>query len=140
MPRKMPPQDQDTQTPQNVKQKKRRFPLKWILFGAVLVYAGITLISQQSMISAQAEESGKLGEAQAELEQQIDFLESEKEYIGTDAYIEQEARDKLGWVKDDEIIFKVEESEAPKEDGAEDDDSQPSPSPSSSEEPDEQEK
>ena len=38
--------------------------------------------------------------------EEIESLENEKEYVGSDEYVEKVAREKLGWAKDDELVFK----------------------------------
>ena len=39
----------------------------------------------------------------------LEFLKEKEAYTGTDAYIERAAREKFGWVKDGEIIFRKQE-------------------------------
>ena len=41
--------------------------------------------------------------------QRTEEIEEYKEYVGTDEYVEDTARDKLGMVKENEILFKAEE-------------------------------
>lgn len=43
----------------------------------------------------------------AELEDTRDYLEAVKNYVGSDAYVEQEARRQLGFVREGEIPFVV---------------------------------
>ena len=59
----------------------------------------ITIVSQKHKQVA-------LLEQQAALEQQVEDLEQQEAYVGTEEYIEQAAREKFGWVKEDEIIFR----------------------------------
>ena len=59
----------------------------------------ITIVSQRHKQVA-------LLEQQAALEQQVEDLEQQEAYVGTEEYIEQAAREKFGWVKEDEIIFR----------------------------------
>ncbi len=40
------------------------------------------------------------------MEQDLEFLKEKEAYTGSDAYIERAAREKFGWVKEGEIIFK----------------------------------
>ncbi len=88
------------------KEKKRRFSLRWLVVCAVGIYAIITVISQQNIISAQLQEKDKLLQRENELKNKVELLTNEKDYIGTDTYVERAAREKLGWVKQGEIIFK----------------------------------
>ena len=59
----------------------------------------ITIVSQKHKQVA-------LLEQQAALEQQVEDLEQQEAYVGTEEYIEQAARENFGWVKEDEIIFR----------------------------------
>ncbi len=59
----------------------------------------ITIVSQKHKQVA-------LLKQQAALEQQVEDLEQQEAYVGTEEYIEQAAREKFGWVKEDEIIFR----------------------------------
>ncbi|MBQ9941821.1 MAG: septum formation initiator family protein [Christensenellaceae bacterium] len=85
---------------------KKKLSLRWILVGAIAVYAVITLISQQGILTAQAQKKQELEAQQQELESQIAYLENEEALVGTDEYVERSAREKFGWVKEDEILFK----------------------------------
>lgn len=84
--------------------------LRWILLGAVGLYAIVTIFLQQGTINAQQQRRQELTEHRGELEEQLAFLENEKSYIGSDSYMEKTAREKLGWVKEGEIVFKVDEA------------------------------
>ena len=42
-------------------------------------------------------------------EQRTEEIEKYKDYVGTDEYVEDTARDRLGMVKENEILFKAEE-------------------------------
>ncbi len=53
---------------------------------------------QQSQLEAELEEE----------QQRTEDLEAEQEYVGTDEYVEDMARSKLGMVYPDEILFKEE--------------------------------
>jgi len=87
-------------------EKKRRLNLRWIIVLAVGVYAMVTVISQQNSISAQLQKQDKLLQRQKDLQNQIEFLTNEKDFIGTETFVERAAREKLGWIKEGEIIFK----------------------------------
>ena len=45
------------------------------------------------------------------MEQELEILKEKEAYTGSDAYIERAAREKFGWVKDGEIIFRKQEDE-----------------------------
>ena len=93
---------QKTQGPKKIKITRKFFT---VILGAVLLYAGVTFVIQQF-------ELGKLKKEQQSLEQQIadndvkkKELEDLLEYSKTDEFIEAQAREKLGLVKDGEILY-----------------------------------
>lgn len=77
-----------------------------IILCVAAIYAlsgiGLKLIT----IVSQKHKQVTLLEQQAALEQQVEDLEQQEAYVGTEEYIEQAAREKFGWVKEDEIIFR----------------------------------
>lgn len=77
-----------------------------IILCVAAIYAlsgiGLKLIT----IVSQRHKQVTLLEQQAALEQQVEDLEQQEAYVGTEEYIEQAAREKFGWVKEDEIIFR----------------------------------
>ncbi len=79
--------------------------LKIIILIGVLIYVGISYVSQQSVLSEQLKKQEELKQQQEELERQLDFKKSELDYIGSDEYVEQQARERLGWIKEDEIKY-----------------------------------
>jgi len=89
-----------------VSKKKTGFgKLKIIILLGVLIYAGITFVNQQSIMATQLERQESLAQTEEELQREIDFKRNELNYIGTDEYIEQQARIRLGWLKPDEIKY-----------------------------------
>ena len=93
---------QKTQGPKKIKITRKFFT---VILGAVLLYAGVTFVIQQY-------ELGKLKKEQQSLEQQIadndvkkKELEDLLEYSKTAEFIEAQAREKLGLVKDGEILY-----------------------------------
>ena len=77
-----------------------------IVFALVAVYGVIVLLSQQSRIDEVTRRNEELEAELAAAEAVTAELEAEKEHAGSDEYSEDAARDKLGWVKEDEIVFK----------------------------------
>ena len=77
-----------------------------IILCVAAIYAlsgiGLKLIT----IVSQKHKQVTLLEQQAALEQQVEDLEQQEAYVGTEEYIEQAAREKFGWVKENEIIFR----------------------------------
>lgn len=89
--------------------QRKKALIRWAILGVVVVYAGITLAMQQRTISMQKQEAKELQERQEQMQQDLEFLKEKEAYTGTDAYIERAAREKFGWVKDGEIIFRKQE-------------------------------
>jgi len=86
--------------------KKFKINFRFLIIVGVVAYAVFALINQQIILSGQSAEKSKLEESEQELSDEKEFLERELDYIGTKEYIEQAAREKLGWIKKDEIIFR----------------------------------
>lgn len=96
---------------------KRRRPSRsnrrgMVAIAAVVMVLLVGLLVQSQKLSAQ---NVKYAEKKANLEQQIkdeemraDDIENMKDYIDSSEYIEKIARDKLGLVYKDEILFKAE--------------------------------
>ena len=83
-----------------------------VAIAAVVILLLVGLLVQSQKLSAQ---NVKYAEKKANLEQQIkdeemraDDIENMKDYIDSPEYIEKIARDKLGLVYKDEILFKAE--------------------------------
>lgn len=89
--------------------QRKKALIRWAILGVAVVYAGITLAMQQRTISMQKQEAKELQERQEQMQQDLEFLKEKEAYTGTDAYIERAAREKFGWVKDGEIIFRKQE-------------------------------
>ncbi|MBE7057749.1 MAG: hypothetical protein E7387_01430 [Ruminococcaceae bacterium] len=63
------------------------------------------IVAQQSLLDRNIEKNSDLKEDIKQVEQQIAMLEEEKSMMGTDEYIEEKARERLGYVKSDETVF-----------------------------------
>ena len=85
------------------------------VFGIVLVTAVLcgTLTYKQNTLKAQGREYAsqieELEKQQKELQKEAEELEEFKEYVKTDEYAQEVARDKFGLVYKGEIIFEPEE-------------------------------
>ncbi len=73
----------------------------------VLTVKGISL---QQKVNANASRITSLDNQIEEEKQRTDEITALKEYMQTDEYIEKTAREKLGMVKDNEILFKESKS------------------------------
>lgn len=90
--------------------KKRRYTfnygrLKLFVVIGVLIYTLAALAGQQETLTEQIERQEELTRSQAELEQRVEYYTSELDYIGTDEYVEQEARTRFGWLRPGEIKY-----------------------------------
>lgn len=74
-----------------------------LLLVAVVTVSSVSLRARNKEYLAQEAELQEQIEAEEERAQEISELE---EYVSTDEYIEQTAKDKLGLVHENEIIFK----------------------------------
>lgn len=63
------------------------------------------IVAQQSLLDRNIDKNASLREDIKQVEQQIKELEEEKANLGTDEYVEEKAREKLGYVKSDETVF-----------------------------------
>ncbi len=88
--------------------KKKKFTfgkMKLIILVGVLVYVGFTYVSHQSVLAQQQQRQIALQQQKEQLERDIDFKKSELDHIGSNEYVEQQARERLGWLKEDEIKY-----------------------------------
>lgn len=69
-----------------------------------MVYQRIALEEQRSEC---VEQLSELNQEKKKLQQEADYIEEYKAYVHTKSYIEQVAREKLGLVYEDEIIFEA---------------------------------
>lgn len=89
--------------------------IKVLIIAGVLIYTIFTFINQQSLLSEQLCRRDELAAKQAELEREMDFRKNELNYIGTEEYIEQQARTRLGWLYPDEVKYVESSNVAPTE-------------------------
>ena len=75
-----------------------------ILLGPVIMIHGITLQERNKAYMAQEAELQAQLDAEKERSEEIDEL---KDYVGTDEYIEEVAKEKLGLVHENEILFRA---------------------------------
>lgn len=83
--------------------KKKRLP--FLIVSAVVAFFLIKGIAQQPKITQNKDEIESLNTQIAKQEQKINDLDDLKTKVDTDEYIEKVAREKLGLVKENEIIF-----------------------------------
>lgn len=83
----------------------RIFNLRNLIFLAVAAGLITLLISQQTVLDRNIEKNADLKQSILEEQQRLEELEERKSKLGTDEYIEEQAREKLGYVKNDETVF-----------------------------------
>ena len=84
---------------------RKIFNLRNLIFVALSAGLIALIVSQQSILDRNIEKNASLRESIQQVEEQISELEKEKSMMGTDEYIEDKAREKLGYVKSDETVF-----------------------------------
>lgn len=84
---------------------RKIFNIRNLIFVALAAALIALIVAQQSLLDRNIEKNNSLNEDIKNVEQQIAELEKEKSMMGTDEYIEQKAREKLGYVKSDETVF-----------------------------------
>ena len=85
--------------------RKMRRKLKWIISCAVTVYVAVMLIQKQEQMRDQAAQMAAIRDQMAQAQATNEQLERDIAFAKTDEYIENAARDKLGWVRENEVIF-----------------------------------
>lgn len=84
---------------------RKIFNLRNLIFVALAIVLIVLIVSQQSLLDRNLDKNASLREDIKQMDQQIAELEEEKTKLGTDEYIEEKAREKLGYVKSDETVF-----------------------------------
>lgn len=84
---------------------RRIFSVQNVIFIALAVYLLILLFNQQGALSRNIERNQELKQQIAAAQSQLNDLREEELLLNTDAYIEQKAREILGYVKSNEIVY-----------------------------------
>ncbi len=88
---------------------KPRF--KFLILVIFLAYAGMTIYGQQTKIESLQSQQLQLEESVEEAQTQLSRLEHKSEYMNTNEYIENAAREKFGLAHEDELIFESDDTE-----------------------------
>lgn len=88
-----------------MKKRKIKFRFKLLLLALFLVYVGVSIYIQQINISALLVEQDELNERYETTQTEFDRLEHKSEYMNTQDYVENEAREKFGYVYDNEYVL-----------------------------------
>ncbi len=84
---------------------KKIFNFRNIVFAAIAVYLVFLLISQQKTLDENIERGENIRSDLAAASEKLEEIENEEEIADTDEYIEKRAREELGYVYDDEIVY-----------------------------------
>ena len=84
---------------------KKIFSFQNIVFLAIAVYLVFLLISQQSTLDENIRRNREIKAELTASEQELRELEREEAESDTEEYIEKRAREELGYVYDDEIVY-----------------------------------
>ncbi|MGI5849524.1 MAG: FtsB family cell division protein [Christensenellales bacterium] len=92
-----------------MKKRKIKLRFKLLLLACFLVYTGFSIFAQQTNINDLLSERETLNSAYKQAQTDLERLKHQSEYMNTDNYIENTARDKLGLIYENEIIFEPSE-------------------------------
>ena len=84
---------------------KKIFSFQNIIFAAIAVYLVFMLISQQKTLDENIDRGENIRSELTAAQQQLEEIEEEENIADTDEYIEQRAREELGYVYDNEIVY-----------------------------------
>ncbi|MDD5016562.1 MAG: septum formation initiator family protein [Eubacteriales bacterium] len=84
-----------------------KFRFKLLLLSAFLVYAGLSIYTQQTNINTLKSEQEALMAEYEQAQTELSRLEYKAEYMNTDNYVEDTAREKFGLVYEGEIILET---------------------------------
>jgi cell division protein FtsB len=88
-----------------MRKRKVKLKFKLLLLSLFLAYVGVSFYMQQMDINALLEDQKGLSEQLDLTQTELDRLEHKSEYMSTQDYIENEAREKFGFVYENEYIL-----------------------------------
>ena len=88
-----------------MKKRKVKLRFKLLLLAAFLVYAGFAIYSQQMNINALEAEQEALMSEYTQVQTDLSRLQHVSDYMYTDDYVEDAAREKFGLVYPGEIVI-----------------------------------
>lgn len=88
-----------------MKKRRMKFRFKLLLLAAFLVYAGVTIYGQQVKINALQDQQETLTQTAEQVQTELDRLEHKSEYLNTEEYVENTAREKFGLTYENEIVI-----------------------------------
>ena len=88
-----------------MKKRKIKLRFKLLLLGGFLLYTGFAIYSQQSNINTMMAEQDALMQEYTQVQTEYERLEHTSDYMNTDEYVEDAAREKFGLVYPGEIVL-----------------------------------
>lgn len=76
-----------------------------IMFAAFMIYSAVTIVSHTNHIHTTKKAISQTASNYEKEQKRAQSLDEETAKIGTDEYVENQAKDKLGYVKSNEKIF-----------------------------------
>ena len=92
-----------------MKKRKVKLRFKLLLLAFFLVYAGVSIYTQQVNINTLLTEKETLNQEYEQAQTELSRLQHQSEYMNSESYVENTAREKFGLAYEDEIIFESEE-------------------------------
>lgn len=89
--------------------KKRRFGLKFVIYGLVFCYIGYILVSQQIAINRVNNDIQKYAEQNKKVEDSNSYLKDQIQFAQTDEFKEKIAREKIGLIMPGETMYIINE-------------------------------
>jgi cell division protein FtsB len=84
---------------------KKIFSFQNIIFAAIAVYLVFMLVNQQKTLDENKRRNEDIRAELAQAEQDLEEVIEEEAVADTDEYVEKRAREELGYVYDDEIVY-----------------------------------
>lgn len=94
------------------RKRKIKFRFKLLLLAFFLIYVGVAIYVQQMNIYELEEKKEELTLEYEQTQDELDRLEHKSEYMNTNDYIENTAREKLGLAYEDELVIEPSKKES----------------------------
>lgn len=94
-----------------MKKKTIRLRFKLLIVAAFMAYAVFSICTQQSNINGLLAEQQALSERYEQAQIELQRLQDQSDFMNTKDYVEDTARERLGYAYDDEIILTAPEND-----------------------------
>jgi len=88
-----------------MKNRTVKLRFKLLILVVFLTFAGLSIYRQQAHINALLAEQQTLNSQYEQAQMELQRLQDQSEYMNTEDYIEDTARERLGYAYEDEIIL-----------------------------------